>query len=97
MLIYVSDHGDGLGEDNVWLHGMPYSKANDYVKKVPLLLWFSDGFKKSHGLDEFCLRGKIDHELSHDSLFHSLLGLLQLNSEYYDGSLDIFRDCRLHY
>jgi lipid A ethanolaminephosphotransferase len=95
MLIYVSDHGDSLGEDNVWLHGMPYARANDYVKKVPMLLWFSNSFKKTYNIDEICLRNKIDHELSHDNIFHSLLGLLWIESEYYDENLDIFKDCRL--
>jgi lipid A ethanolaminephosphotransferase len=98
MLVYVSDHGEGLGEDGIWLHGMPYDKANDYVKKVPLLFWFSNGFKETYGLDELCLRNKIDNRLSHDNLFHSLLGLFFLESRYYNKDLDIFASCRVpHY
>lgn len=94
MLLYVSDHGDGFGEDGVWTHGMPYSEATDYVKKVPLLLWFSDNFVDEFKIDKKCLTNKINDNLSHDNIFHSMLGLFDIENEYYDENLDIFKSCR---
>ncbi|OOE99373.1 hypothetical protein BZG77_03120 [Salinivibrio sp. IB643] len=44
-MMYVSDHGESLGENGVYLHGLPYRFALDYQKKVPLMVWLSDGFK----------------------------------------------------
>jgi lipid A ethanolaminephosphotransferase len=95
MIIYLSDHGDGLGEDGVWAHSMPYDEANDYVKKVPMLLWFSDGFLEEFHIDYKCLENMINDRLSHDNLFHSLLGLFSIESRYYIGDLDIFKNCRV--
>ena len=73
---------------------MPYSEANDYVKKVPLLLWFSDNFINEFKIDKKCLEKKINDKLSHDNIFHSMLGLFDIENKYYDKSLDIFEDCR---
>ncbi len=94
FVIYVSDHGDGLGESRIFAHGMPYSEATDYVKKVPLLLWFSDNFVDEFKIDKKCLTNKINDNLSHDNIFHSMLGLFDIENEYYDENLDIFRSCR---
>ncbi|MDR1425395.1 MAG: sulfatase-like hydrolase/transferase [Rickettsiales bacterium] len=95
MLLYVSDHGTGLGEDGIWTHGMPYDVANDYVKKVPMFLWFSSGFLEEFRIDTKCLGNMIDDKLAHDNLFHSLLGLYGIESRYYRGDLDIFKNCRV--
>ncbi|MDR2777807.1 MAG: sulfatase-like hydrolase/transferase [Rickettsiales bacterium] len=95
VLIYMSDHGEGLGEDGILAHSMPYDKANDYVKKIPMLLWFSDGFLEEFHIDYRCLERMVDDRLSHDNLFHSLLGLFGVKSRYYIGDLDIFKNCRV--
>jgi lipid A ethanolaminephosphotransferase len=94
MLLYVSDHGDGLGENNVWSHGMPYEQAGEYVTKVPMLLWFSEGFREEFRINEECLRSVVAKKLSHDNIFHSLLGLFWIESSYYNENLDIFKNCR---
>ncbi len=97
MLLYVSDHGDGFGENGVWTHGMPYSEATDYVKKVPFLLWLSDNFVDEFKVDKKCLTNKINDNLSHDNIFHSMLGLFDIENKYYDENLDIFRKCKLQH
>ncbi|WP_337241336.1 sulfatase-like hydrolase/transferase, partial [Vibrio cholerae] len=45
-LIYVSDHGESLGESGMFLHGMPYGLAPDFQKRVPLIMWMSPSFKQ---------------------------------------------------
>jgi lipid A ethanolaminephosphotransferase len=93
-LLYVSDHGSGLGENGIWSHTMPYEQAGDYVTKVPMLLWFSDGFVEEFRIDKECLRNSTAAKLSHDNIFHSLLGLFWIESMYYNENLDIFKNCR---
>ncbi|MDR2306932.1 MAG: phosphoethanolamine--lipid A transferase [Paucimonas sp.] len=93
-MIYLSDHGESLGEYNLFLHGTPYAIAPDQQKHVPLLTWFSDSYKQDFGLDTDCLARLRDAPLSQDNLFHSMLGLLQVRTEVYQQSLDMFASCR---
>jgi len=93
-LIYVSDHGESLGENGMFLHGMPYNLAPDYQTQVPLLVWMSQGFSQSKGIDMDCLRSKTHLPYSHGNLFHSLLGVMDVSTEAYDTSLDLFSQCR---
>jgi lipid A ethanolaminephosphotransferase len=92
-LIYVSDHGESLGENGLYLHGLPYAIAPQVQKHVPMVMWMSPGFKSSFGIDQECLKSKSSLPYSHDNLFHSLLGLLSIESKVYDGALDIFKPC----
>jgi lipid A ethanolaminephosphotransferase len=94
MLIYVSDHGYGLGEDGKWGHSMALEDANEYIRKVPMLMWFSNDFRREFHISESCLRSKLDDKFSHDNIFHSLLGLLNIESRHYKKNLDIFKGCR---
>lgn len=94
-LIYISDHGESLGEDGVYLHGMPYAIAPKEQTHVPLLMWFSEDFYQQKKLDEQCLRklGK-DQPFSHDNVFDSLLGLMDVQTSEYRQDQDIFSRCR---
>ncbi|EEO27074.1 phosphoethanolamine transferase [Oxalobacter paraformigenes] len=95
-LLYVSDHGESLGENNVYLHGLPYAMAPDEQKKVPMILWMSENMKKFDHLDYACIAKKAEeNRYSHDNLFHTLLALMEIKSSTYDKSLDIFDECRL--
>ncbi|WP_422403711.1 phosphoethanolamine transferase [Pseudomonas sp. GZD-209] len=93
-MIYLSDHGESLGEYNLYLHGTPYVMAPEQQKHVPLLTWFSDSYKQDFGLDTDCLAKLRDAPLSQDNLFHSMLGLLQVRTDVYQQSLDMFASCR---
>ncbi|KGK13993.1 phosphoethanolamine transferase [Vibrio navarrensis] len=96
-LIYVSDHGESLGENGLFLHGMPYSLAPEYQTKVPLMLWMSSGFKKAKNVNESCLRAAAQQTdtYSHDYIFHSLIGIMDVQTEQYNSRLDLFSACRL--
>lgn len=93
-LLYVSDHGESLGEAGLYLHGMPYRIAPDTQKHVPMIAWISSGFASGQGLDSNCLRGRAGAHLSHDNLFHSVLGVLDIETSAYRLDRDIFMGCR---
>ncbi|SHI19453.1 phosphoethanolamine transferase [Ferrimonas marina] len=94
-LLYISDHGESLGENGVYLHGMPYALAPKEQTQVPMLFWASPGFAGQKGLDLDCLRQRGSEDaFSHDNLFDSLLGLMDVATEAYSPSQDIFALCR---
>lgn len=93
-MLYISDHGESLGEYNLFLHGTPYMLAPAQQKHVPMLAWFSDGYQRSFAVDTQCLQRKRNAAFSQDNLFHSMLGLMQVNTRIHDPALDIFTGCR---
>lgn len=92
-LVYVADHGESLGENNLYLHGMPYLIAPDVQKQVPWITWLSDGYAGRSKITVGCLRGKADQRVSHDNYFHSVLGLLDIQSQVYQRALDVYAPC----
>ncbi|MDT0138243.1 phosphoethanolamine--lipid A transferase [Acidovorax sp. PRC11] len=93
-MLYVSDHGESLGEKGLFLHGLPRAIAPDEQTKVPMVWWLSDGFKESRMINSDCLKEKSPAALSHDNLFHSVLGLLGVSTQVYEQGLDISAACR---
>lgn len=94
-LLYVSDHGESLGENGVYLHGLPYSIAPKEQTSVPMVLWMSEVMKKSDHIDYDCLKKKAaEGNFSHDNLSHSLLSLMEVDSKWYDKKMDFFEGCR---
>jgi lipid A ethanolaminephosphotransferase len=93
-LLYVADHGESLGENNLYLHGMPYALAPDVQKQIPWITWMSPGFERTAGLSLACLRGASDTLLSHDHYFHSVLGLVDVETTAYRKDLDAYAACR---
>ena len=93
-MLYISDHGESLGENNLYLHGMPWLLAPQEQKQVPLITWLSPGFQQRHGVDLHCLQANSSKPLSHDFLAHSLLGLMQVSTSVYQPELDLFAPCR---
>ena len=93
-MIYLSDHGESLGENGLYLHGVPYSIAPKVQTEVPMVMWFSPGFAKSFSLDTDCLRQRSRAPASHDNLFHSVLGLLDVRTSVYDSKMDLSATCR---
>ncbi len=94
MLLYVSDHGESLGENNLYLHGLPYAVAPAEQTQVPLLLWLPPPAEHASGASLACLRSRRDVALSHDHLFHTVLGLAHVGSDHYRKALDLVEPCR---
>ena len=84
-MVYMSDHGESLGENGLYLHGLPYLMAPDTQKHIGALMWFGDGF----AIDKNALRAKSAKAYSHDYLFHTILGLMEVDTSVYDKKKDI--------
>ena len=93
-LLFVSDHGESLGEKGLYLHGLPQAIAPSEQTRVPMLWWLSEGFTSSFGLDRACLLDQTSKTLSHDNFFHSVLGMMGVKTKVYDRELDITAPCR---
>ncbi|CAG0971772.1 lipid A ethanolaminephosphotransferase [Rhodocyclaceae bacterium] len=90
-LFYLSDHGESLGEGGVYLHGLPRAVAPDSQLHVPAILWFGSGYDE---LDLPALLRKRHQRFTHDHLFHTLLGFLEVRTAFYKPELDILDGCR---
>jgi lipid A ethanolaminephosphotransferase len=95
-MIYMSDHGESLGENGIYLHGAPWFMAPDEQTKVPFIMWLSTVFIEEEGISTDCLKASADAGgFSHDNLFHTLLGSAEVETSYYDAKLDVLTGCRL--
>ena len=92
-LVYISDHGESLGENGLYLHGAPYFLAPEYQTKVPMIVWLSEAFISEFKLNDVCMKSLTQSELSHDNFFHSVLGLLNISTAVRDERLNIFSEC----
>lgn len=91
-LLYVSDHGESLGENQLYLHGMPYALAPRAQTHVPMLMWLDNPAQQ--GLDAGCLPQQADAALTHDNLPHTLLGMAGVQTAVYRPGLDAMAPCR---
>ena len=94
-LFYISDHGESLGENGLYLHGMPYAIAPKTQKNVGSFIWIGDGLMEKEYSKEK-LKSYKEKEFSHDNLFHTVLGLFEVETEVYKKELDILDDAREH-
>lgn len=95
VLLYVSDHGESLGEDGLYLHGAPYMIAPKEQTHIPMIFWANEGFYQDNHINMTCLREQArTQEFSHDNIFHSLLGLWNIQTKEYQADLDVFHQCR---
>lgn len=92
-MMYVSDHGESLGENNLYLHSLPYAIAPDFQKHVPWITWLSAGFEQRTGITTACLKQRVGTRISHDNYFHSVLGLMGVQTGLYDPARDITAYC----
>ena len=94
-LLYVSDHGESLGENGIYLHGLPYALAPAEQTSVPMLFWASEEFLTRKEIDLPTLQSNRQISYSHDNIFHSMLGLFGVNTGAYHPDLDLFADSHL--
>jgi lipid A ethanolaminephosphotransferase len=88
VMIYMSDHGESLGENGLYLHGMPYSIAPAVQKNIPFLVWMSEKFAERRNLANPLA---VQHQsYSQDYVFHSVMGAFGLVSDVYKKEEDIF-------
>lgn len=88
-MFYVSDHGESLGEKGVYLHSLPYFMAPDEQKNIAAVLWFGGDLAKKTNYN--LLRKRTDVPFSHDNIFHTFLGLLEIKTPEYNKDLNILK------
>lgn len=93
-MLYLSDHGESLGENNLYLHGLPYMLAPEEQTHVPFLFWTDNSFSNRFALDMDCVGSESDKAFSQDHLFDSVLGLLDVQTTVYDQDRDLFHPCQ---
>ena len=84
-LFYLADHGESLGENGIYLHGMPYFMAPVAQKHTGALMWIGKNFN----IDKKIVENKKDKPLSQDNLFSTLLGLFNVKTKVYEKNMDI--------
>ncbi|GAA6142131.1 phosphoethanolamine--lipid A transferase [Hydrogenophaga sp. 5NK40-0174] len=95
--VYVSDHGESLGEGGVYLHGVPYAFAPQEQTHVPMAMWASQSTRNHRGYDWPCLRRHANEPYSHDNVFHTVLRLTGVRTTAYNPDLDIVNGCGLRW
>jgi len=92
-LLYVSDHGESLGESGLYLHGMPYAVAPTEQTHVPMYAWVSPEFLKLERWDADCMSRQTKVPRSHDNVYATVLGFMEIESVEYKPALDLFDPC----
>ncbi len=95
-MLYISDHGESLGEKGLYLHGTPYAIAPEEQIKVPWLLWLPNEYATQKGIDRQCLANEArTNAYSHDNFFHSLLSFYGVATQVSAPSLDVIQQCKV--
>lgn len=81
-MIFISDHGESLGENKIFMHGLPKKMAPKEQYEIPFLVWTSKDFR--------AYKSELPAVLEQHYIFHSVLNLLSIQSPAYDQALDIF-------
>jgi lipid A ethanolaminephosphotransferase len=94
-LVYLSDHGESLGENGLYLHGTPYMLAPTQQTHIPFMFWLSPDYVNNFGVNEPCLRDQAAKTaVSQDNLFSTVLGMMNVKSAVYQPQMDIMNTCR---
>lgn len=94
-MVYLSDHGESLGERGMYLHGAPYLFAPEQQTHIPFLLWLSPDYESAFSINSSCLQQQAESQpVSQDNIFHTLLGMLNVQTNEYQQNLDMLQGCR---
>ena len=103
IYIYVSDHGEYLGgKDNYWLRGN--ASDSDFYRygacQVPFIIYTSPEFDELHPHFKKTIekiRNKENEQIAHEHIFHTVLGIFGIQTQYYDASLDLSSESVMPY
>ncbi|MET0936928.1 MAG: phosphoethanolamine--lipid A transferase [Luteibacter sp.] len=93
-MMYLSDHGESLGENDVYLHGADWATAPSQQKHIPMLMWLSPGWVQDAGVRLDCMAQRRTQPASQDNVFHTLLGFFDTRTSVYEPKLDLLAGCR---
>ncbi|MBF0219844.1 MAG: sulfatase-like hydrolase/transferase, partial [Gammaproteobacteria bacterium] len=72
FMLYASDHGESLGENGIYLHGLPYALAPSAQTHIPMMLWLSPQLNLSII--------ETSQPVSHDNISHTVLELFHVTT-----------------
>lgn len=87
VMVYISDHGESLGENNVYLHGLPYGIAPDAQKQVPVIIWSP----KNNGINPKSLSAMTNQPVSHDFITPTLLSFFHITTKEVQSEPTFFK------
>ncbi|MBQ9471165.1 MAG: phosphoethanolamine--lipid A transferase EptA [Bacteroidales bacterium] len=92
-MLYVSDHGESLGENKMFMHGVPMKLAPRVQYEIPFIVWTSENFRdyKPTSSQQDAPLGELPAVIEQHHVFHSVLNLLSIDSPAYDSAYDIFK------
>lgn len=93
-MIYMSDHGESLGEKGLFLHGAPWIVAPEQQTHIPFVLWLGKDARANIAAE--CLDRTEQQPVSHDNLFHTVLGMMHVQTKVHDPALDLYSACELN-
>ena len=93
-MLYVSDHGESLGENGIYLHGLPYWMAPTAQTHIPLLWWMSENYITGQKVNTSCIQQQTEQKASHDNLFHTLLAIFNVQTTMRETQLELFSQCQ---
>lgn len=86
ILVYLSDHGETLGENGEWLH----AGENSVSKNPACIIWYSDSFNAQFPEKVIALKANKNRRFRTDFLYHSILSAGNIPSKSILRQLDIF-------
>lgn len=87
IFIYVSDHGESLGEEGRYIHAGRMTAMEQ--RKVPFIIWMSKKYKDTHPNIMETLKSHESQTISHDFLFYSVPGLSDIRFETMKDNLNL--------
>lgn len=93
-LVYLSDHGESLGENGLYLHGFPYRFAPSEQTHIPMVVWMSPSFMTASELTTACVARQTSKRVGQDDVFSTVMAMMDVDSRLYQPSLDLFASCR---
>ncbi len=88
-MFYVADHGESLGENGIYLHGLPYVIAPDVQKHPAAVAWFGDDYD----INKTCAKNLANKAYSHDNIFSTILGVMGVKTKVYNPNEDMYLKC----
>jgi len=92
-VLFLSDHGESLGEDGLYLHAAPYFMAPETQTTVPMIMWMPDTYTTAFQVSRPCLDQRATQPQSQDIVFHTVLGLMDIQTEVRNPDLDLMSAC----
>ncbi len=87
VMIYASDHGESLGENNIYLHGLPYAIAPEAQTRIPIVIWSPN----SNQIDNPRLSQLTSQPVSHDFITPTLLEFFGITTDEVKAAPTFFK------